>query len=314
MSAKALSLFSGGLDSILAVKILQNAGINVTGISFVSYFFDSNQAKASAEKIGIELIEYDFKDEHLKMLQNPLYGYGKYMNPCVDCHGLMFKKAGEVMKERGFDFLASGEVLGQRPKSQNIQALKCVEKLSGAEEYIVRPLSAKLLEETIPEKEGKLDRSKLLDISGRGRGRQIELAKEFSIKDYPSPAGGCLLTDKNFSEKLKYLFEKDKNPDAESLELLKVGRHFWSGDNKIVVGRDKEECLEKLPKLASEDDVLLELADFKGPLVLIHGKNIDEGAIQMAGELAKKYCGEAKDLDKVGVKISQNIEQKVVLI
>ncbi|MFH1233541.1 MAG: tRNA 4-thiouridine(8) synthase ThiI [Patescibacteria group bacterium] len=314
MSTKALSLFSGGLDSILAVKILQNASVNVTGISFVSYFFDSEQAKASAEKIGLELIEYDLKDEHFKMLQNPVYGYGKYMNPCIDCHALMFRKAGEVMREKGFDFLASGEVLGQRPKSQNIQALKCVEKLSGVAGYIVRPLSAKLLDETIPEKEGLLDRNKLFDISGRGRGWQIELAKKFGIKSYPSPAGGCLLTDKNFSEKLKDLLEKDKNPDAESLELLKIGRHFWSGGSKIVVGRDKEECLEKLPKLASEDDVLLELADFKGPLVLIHGKNIDEQAIQMAAGLTKKYCTEAKGLDKVGVKISQKGKEKIVKI
>ncbi|MFH1564672.1 MAG: hypothetical protein ABIC82_02360 [bacterium] len=311
MSAKALSLFSGGLDSMLAVKILQNAGINVTGISFVSYFFDSKQAKASAEKMGLELIEYDLKEEHFKMLQNPVYGYGKYMNPCIDCHGLMFKKAGEVMKEKSFDFLASGEVLGQRPKSQNIQALKCVEKLSGAEGYIVRPLSAKLLDETIPEKEGLLDRGKLFDISGRGRGRQIELAKKFGVKNYPSPAGGCLLTDKNFSEKLKDLLEKDKNPDAESLELLKVGRHFWSGGSKIVIGRDKEECLEKLPKLAGESDVLLELADFKGPLALIHGKNINEEAILMAAGLVKKYCAEARGLGGVGVKVVQDGEEKI---
>lgn len=314
MPTRALFLFSGGLDSILAVKILQNASVNVTGISFVSYFFDSEQARAGAEKTGLELIEYDFKDEHLKMLQKPVYGYGKQMNPCIDCHGLMFKKAGEVMREKGFDFLASGEVLGQRPKSQNIQALGCVEKLSAVGGYIVRPLSAKLLDETIPEKEGLLDRSKLFDISGRGRGRQIELARKFGIKNYPSPAGGCLLTDKNFSEKLKDLLEKDKNPDAESLELLKVGRHFWSGGSKIVVGRDKEECLEKLPKLAGENDVLLELADFKGPLALIHGKNIDEQAIQKAAELIKKYCAEAKDLGRVGVKIMQNGKENVVQI
>lgn len=299
---------------MLAVKILENAGIDVTGIYFISYFFDSNRAMAEAEKIGIELIAYDFKDDHLKMLRNPLYGYGKYMNPCIDCHGLMFKKAGEVMKERGFDFLASGEVLGQRPKSQNIQALKCVEKLSGVAGYIIRPLSAKLLDETIPEKEGKLDRSKMFDISGRGRSRQIELAKEFGIANYPSPAGGCLLTDKNFSERLKDLLEKDKNSDAESLELLKVGRHFWSGESKIVVGRDKEECLEELPKLVSADDVLLELADFNGPLTLIHGKNIDEQIIQEAAELTKKYCAKAKMVDKAKFKISQNIKQKIVWI
>lgn len=314
MPIKALSLFSGGLDSILAVKVLQNAGIKVTGISFISYFFDSDQAKAAAEKNGIELIEYDFKGEHLKMLQNPVYGYGKYLNPCIDCHGLMFKKAGEVMKEKGFDFLASGEVLGQRPKSQNVQALGCVEKLSDVGGYIVRPLSAKLLDETIPEKEGWLDRNKLFDISGRGRGQQIELAKKFGIKNYPSPAGGCLLTDKNFSERLKNLFEKDENPDAENLELLKVGRHFWSGDNKIVVGRDKEECIEKLPKLASENDVLVELADFKGPLALIHGEKIDEEAILMAAGLVKKYCTEARDLGKVGVKVVEKGEEKVVRI
>lgn len=312
MSIRALSLFSGGLDSILAVKILQNAGIEVAGICFVSYFFDSKSAKLSAKKLGIKLIEYDFKNEHLEVVKNPIYGYGKYMNPCIDCHALMFKKAGEVMKDRGFDFLASGEVLGQRPKSQNSQALNCVDKLSGMKGYIIRPLSAKLLEETIAERQGKINRDKLFDISGRGRSRQMELAKKFGIKKYPSPAGGCLLTDKNFSEKLKELLEKNDDPDAESLELLKFGRHFWSGDNKIVVGRNKEECLKKLPKLASKDDVLLELVDFKGPLVLVHGESIDEDVILKAGELTKKYCGRAKDLDGVKVRVRRGGEERIV--
>jgi tRNA U34 2-thiouridine synthase MnmA/TrmU len=312
MSIRALFLFSGGLDSILAVKILQNAGINVAGICFISYFFDSNGARVSAERLGIELVEYEFKDEHLEVVKNPVYGYGKYMNPCIDCHALMFKRAGEVMKDRGFDFLASGEVLGQRPKSQNSQALMCVDKLSGMKGYIVRPLSAKLLEETEIEKDGRLDRNKLFDISGRSRKRQMDLAKEWGITDYPSPAGGCLLTDKNFSERLKELLEKNKKPDVESLELLKVGRHFWCGGSKIVVGRDEEECLEILPKLISKNDVLLELVDFKGPLTVVHGKNIDEGAIKKAAELTKKYCAKASGLDWVKVKIKQGGEERII--
>jgi predicted subunit of tRNA(5-methylaminomethyl-2-thiouridylate) methyltransferase len=313
MTIRALSLLSGGLDSTLAIKVLQKAGVRVTAISFISHFFGSAKAKIAAKKVGVELIEYDFKDEHFEMVKKPVYGYGQNMNPCIDCHALMFKKAGEIMKKEGYDFLSSGEVLGQRPKSQTKQALKSVEKLSGMGGYIVRPMSGQLLDETIPEKEGKIDRNKLLNISGKSRKPQMALADKWGITDYPSPAGGCLLTDKNFSDKLRELLEKIKDPDIESINLLKIGRHFWSNDNKIVIGRDKEECLEKLPQLASKDDVLLELVDRKGPLTLIHGKKVDDKAIADAAELTKKYS-KAKDLGKVKIRIKHKDQEKIIEI
>ncbi|MDP2736973.1 MAG: 7-cyano-7-deazaguanine synthase, partial [bacterium] len=195
---KALVLLSGGLDSMLAARVLLDQGVEVTGLSFKSNFFGTIKAKKAAEQLGVELIEIDFSDEHLEMVKNPTHGYGKNMNPCIDCHALMLKRAKEIMVRDGFDFVATGEVLGQRPMSQHRDALDIVEKVSGLEGKLVRPLSAKLLNESEAEKQGKLIRNRLLDISGRSRQRQLELVKKYGIKEYASPGGGCLLTDPEF--------------------------------------------------------------------------------------------------------------------
>lgn len=196
---------SGGLDSQLAVRVLQNAGAEVEGVTFTTPFFGSANAEKAAAALGIRLHIIDFFAEEIALIKNPPHGFGGAMNPCVDCHATMIRRAGELMRELGFDFVATGEVRGQRPMSQNAQALVTVEKMSGLVGRLVRPMSAKLLAPTLPELEGKLDREKLLDISGRSRERQIRLAAEFGIVDYPSPAGGCKLTEEAYGRKLKDL-------------------------------------------------------------------------------------------------------------
>ncbi|MBU0722015.1 tRNA 4-thiouridine(8) synthase ThiI [Patescibacteria group bacterium] len=281
---KALVLLSGGLDSILAARILMEQGVEVTGLSFKSNFFDTGKAKKSAEQLGIKLIEIDFSDEHLEVVKNPAHGYGKNMNPCIDCHALMLKKAKEIMnnlptptcKEGEYDFVATGEVLGQRPMSQRRDALKIVEKISRLEGKLVRPMSAKLLDESEPEKQGKLIRGKLLDISGRSRNRQLELVKKYGIKEYASPGGGCLLTDPEFSKKLLTMLECWPDCNGNDIELLKCGRVNWvkSENDKnilLVIGRDEKDN-ENLEKLAGIGDIIIQLVDENGPTSLIRSK------------------------------------------
>lgn len=233
---------SGGLDSQLAIRVLENAGAEVEAVSFVTPFFDNTKAKTAAEALGVKLHVIDFTDDEIALLHNPPHGFGGAMNPCIDCHAMMIRRAGELMQKLGYDFVATGEVRGQRPMSQNAQALVTVEKTSGLVGRLIRPLSAKLLEPTIPEKEGKIDREKLLDISGRARDRQIALAAEFGIVDYPSPAGGCKLTEEAFGRKLKDLMEHEGLENRTLVELLTVGRRFRLPDgSSVILGRDGRE-------------------------------------------------------------------------
>lgn len=237
---KALGLCSGGLDSILAGMILKNQGIHVTWVSFETPFFGGDKAEKASRQTGIPLIRRDITDIYMAMLRSPRLGYGKNMNPCRDCHSLMFRMAGEMMEEEGYDFLFSGEVLGQRPLSQTKQALRYVEKQSGFDGKILRPLSARALPETEVEREGLVDRSSLMDFSGRSRKPQIELARTMGITSYPAPAGGCLLTDANFSRRLKDLFDHEDQLASNDIHLLKFGRHIRLNEKvKIVVGRTR---------------------------------------------------------------------------
>ena len=282
---KALVLLSGGLDSILAVKVLQNQKIKVKGITFKSYFFEGESAQKAAKKLKIPLEIIDFSKEHLKMVKSPKHGYGKSMNPCIDCHTLMLKKAKKIMEEQGFDFVATGEVLGERPMSQNKVALELIEKESSLKGYLLRPLSAKLLKPTVAEEMGLVNRKELLDISGRSRKRQIELAKRWRIKQYPTPAGGCLLTDLEFGKRLRELLEKHPEFDGNDVNLLKVGRHFFVKQVKIIVGRNERENQE-IEKLTEPGDILIEMKNYPGPLTLV--KNYDKGSILRVLEKAKK--------------------------
>ena len=306
--AKALILFSGGLDSILAAKILMKQGIKVTGLSFKSYFFDSNQAEKTAKKLGIKLRVVDFSKEHLKMVKRPKYGYGKAMNPCLDCHILMLKQAKKIMEQGKFDWVATGEVLGERPMSQNRRALELVVKESSLKGYLLRPLSAKLLKETIAEKKGWLKREKLLNISGRSRKKQIALAKRFKIKRYPTPAGGCLLTDLEFGKRLKELFQKYPKCDGNDIEFLKYGRHFWPFGKlrvKIIVGRDEEEN-KKIKRLVQKKDILIEMKNYPGPMTLIRNygrsKKVPKRTLEKAKSLTQYYSTKARDKKDVEFK------------
>lgn len=240
--ARGLSLMSGGLDSQLAVRVLQRAGADVEAVAFETPFFKADAAKRAAQALGVKLHVVDFTDEEVALIENPPHGFGGAMNPCIDCHAAMIRRAGEMMRELGYDFVATGEVRGQRPMSQNAQSLLTVEKASGMKGRLVRPMSAKLLEPTIPELEGILDREKLLDISGRSRDRQIALAAEFGITDYPSPAGGCKLTEEAFGRKLKDLKEHEGLGSRALLDLLTVGRRFrLPGGSSVILGRDAGE-------------------------------------------------------------------------
>jgi tRNA U34 2-thiouridine synthase MnmA/TrmU len=212
---------------------------------------------------------------HLEMLKQPRHGYGSGMNPCIDCHALMFREAGKLMQQWGADFLFSGEVLGERPMSQNKQSLRIVARDSGFEEYIVRPLSAKLLPITKPEQEGKVDREQLLDIQGRSRKRQMELAKQYGITEFPEPAGGCRLTEPNFSKRLKDLMTHKVNFSINDIELLKVGRHLRLSEQvKCIVGRNEQDN-NKIEELRQKQDVLLTTEEVAGPVVLINCSSED---------------------------------------
>ena len=283
---RGLGLCSGGLDSMLAGLVLQRQGLSVEWITFETPFFSAEKARNASKITGIPLMVQDITKPYLKMLKSPNCGYGKYMNPCLDCHALMFRMAGEVMKSKGFDFLFSGEVMGQRPMSQTRPSLRYVEKNSGFDGYIVRPLSAKRLEATIPEKEGFVDREALLNIAGRSRKEQIKLAKEFGITKYPAPAGGCLLTDKGYTHRLRDLFAHQKDYSPNELNMLRFGRHLRiNPDAKIIVGRTQNDN-EGLSKFyRSGQDTLIKVRNYPGPLVLI-----PNGAAKDTVLLAASIC------------------------
>lgn len=294
MKVKAISLFSGGLDSILAVKLIGEQGIDMEGIAFETPFFNASRARLAAAKIGLSLQIIDITQPHLVMLKSPRYGYGKNMNPCLDCHTLMLATAGKRMEETGTDFIFTGEVLGQRPMSQTRQSLHVVAKNSGYADFIVRPLSARLLPETRPEQEKKLDRSKLLSIQGRGRKTQFQLARHYGIEDYPPPAGGCLLTDPNFSRRLKDLFDHCPDHGIRDIELLKLGRHFRiHAHAKLIVGRNQADN-NAIQALIREGDAVLQMADFRGPTVLVpHG--CDEATLREAAGFCCLYANRPDD-------------------
>lgn len=285
---KALGLFSGGLDSILAARLLMEQGIEVTGISFETPFFGSGRARDAAGQLGVPLIVVDITEPHLAVMKHPRHGFGSNMNPCIDCHTLMVSRACAVMKEKGFDFVFTGEVLNERPMSQNINSLRIVERQSGCEGYLLRPLSAKLLDETIPEKEGMVDRARLLDLHGRSRKPQMALAEKFGITSYLQPAGGCLLTDPGFSSRLKELRDREGIDDVRALHLLKVGRHFrLENGKKVVVGRNETENA-KIEDLSREGDVQLWPEAVPGPIVIIPGGG-DASDIEEAARACARY-------------------------
>ncbi|MCG6916124.1 MAG: tRNA 4-thiouridine(8) synthase ThiI [Deltaproteobacteria bacterium] len=311
MKVRALGLMSGGLDSMLAVKVLLDQSIEVAGITFQTPFFGPEGAQKAADQLGISLRVVDIGAIHLEMLKNPQYGYGSQMNPCIDCHSLMLRTAGRIMDKEGFDLLSTGEVLGQRPMSQRKDALRAVEKLSGYGGYILRPLSARLLPETIPEREGKVDRRRLLDIHGRSRKRQMALASHYSIQEYPSPGGGCILTKAGFADRLRDLLATQENVGLHEVELLKWGRHLrLPGGKRLVVGRVHRDNL-KLQELAREEDLLLRVKGVPGPTGLMAAK-AGEQEVELASHIVAAYS-DVETGKEATVEVSGKEDRKITI-
>jgi tRNA U34 2-thiouridine synthase MnmA/TrmU len=307
--ARAVGLLSGGLDSTLAAKLMLEQGIEVYAVNFSSPFCTCTPKNAGCAAVvtavkglgNIPLKQVALRDEYIEMVQKPKHGYGSEMNPCLDCRILKIQKAGEYMRQIDASFLFTGEVLGQRPMSQHKRALDVIDRESGLQGCILRPLSAAQLEPTIPEVNGLIDRSKLLGISGRSRKKQISLAADKAIKDYPCPAGGCLLTDRHFADKMRDYFAFTKQPSVRDMALLKIGRHFRlvNGD-KIIVARNEYEC-KMMKNIHFEKAHLLVPFDFSGPSVILQGSSLDhaiekiirysKGAVKTTARLTHLFQG-----------------------
>jgi hypothetical protein len=305
---RALALFSGGLDSILAARVVAAQGIEVLAVKFVTPFFGyeilanvAGYTKSMREKYGIEVLVEDISAGYLELLHQPRHGFGKNFNPCVDCKIFMLNRAREMMAELGASFLVTGEVLGQRPMSQRLDTLHVIGRDSGSRSFLLRPLSAKLLPETMPERQGLVDRERLLNFGGRGRARQIALAKEMGITDFPSPAGGCILADPILSRRIARLYGdqfvlKPADITVADVRLLLVGRQFiLPGGGWLILGRIEEEN-NRIAELAGPDDALLFMEERPGPTALIRHAmgcysdiSARDGDLQLAAGLVVRY-------------------------
>lgn len=301
MKMRALALLSGGLDSTLAVRALLNQGIDIVALNFATPFCLCNRrngcrslAKEVSEKFGLELKTIALFDEYIEIVRNPRYGYGSNLNPCIDCRILMLRRARSLMEELSASFVVTGEVLGQRPMSQHKRALQIIEKESGLIGLILRPLSAKLLPVSIPEKEGWVSRERLLEISGRSRKPQMALARDYGIRDYPCSAGGCLLTDPGFTRRMKDLITYSAELTLNDIALLKLGRHFrLSRQAKLVVGRNEQEN-DRLERLKRAGDISVFAEQVNGPLAIGRGEFSEEAAV-LACRIVARYCDDSQE-------------------
>ncbi|MBN1522800.1 MAG: tRNA 4-thiouridine(8) synthase ThiI [Candidatus Aureabacteria bacterium] len=309
-NTKCAALVSGGLDSLLAVKLIQEQGIFVQGLFFETPFFSMKKVKYHCEKNSIPLLVIPCFEEYKKMLLNPASGYGKHMNPCIDCHVFMLKKAAEYIHEKGFDFIITGEVLGERPMSQNRNSLNRVINLSGVRDLVLRPLSARHMKPTKPELDGLVDRERLEAIKGRGRKRQYELAEKYGIKEIPQPGGGCLLTDKNISERLRFLISTRKEGLTErDTRLLKVGRYLHLGKGQLlIVGRNEKENDILTEKYRKETDILFEPVLYPGPSALLPHAGNDESLISFSVSICARYS-DIKGDEKAVYKVSTPVRE-----
>jgi tRNA-uridine 2-sulfurtransferase len=313
--AKGVGLLSGGLDSSLAAKILLLQDVEVIGVTCATFFFGADPGIKAGSTLGIPVHVLNIGEKHFAMLKKPVYGYGRWMNPCIDCHALMLQEAGRFMEAHGADFLFTGEVLGQRPMSQRRDALRSVEDLAGYPGRILRPLSARLLTPTVAEIEGLIDREQLLDLHGRSRKPQMALAETFGITEYPQPGGGCVLTKEGFGKKLGALLKHFPDTGAREVELLKWGRHFLLSEGSLcVIGRNETDN-DRLQSLAKSSDILLRVADHPGPIGLLLPSPLFEEDLEAAvmaviaysdAPLANPAKVEWRHLGKTGISIQTN--------
>lgn len=311
----AVGLLSGGLDSTLAAAVVRDLGFEVHGVYFAMPWgcCDKEAARLAARKLGVKFIILQLDERYLEMVRRPKFGYGAAMNPCIDCRVHMFSRAAKYREAVGAEFVFTGEVLGQRPMSQKRQSMAVIERESGLEGRLLRPLSAQLLDPTIPESEGLIDRDRLLKMSGRSRREQMDLAERLGITDYPNPAGGCLLTDKNFARRMKDTLHHGYRNFRETI-ALQWGRHFRVTDHhKIILGRDKEENAA-LRHYAHADDIIMELPDKLGPTAVIKGEAPSPEILATAAALIQNYSRRRDDTSAVAadcwpVKDPNNIQK-----
>lgn len=311
---KVVALLSGGLDSQLAVKMMQSQGFEVSAVAIKTPFCDFDcgrgcgfEIRERADTLGVNLKTVYLGDEYIEMLKNPKHGFGSGMNPCIDCRSMMFKAAKKHMDEIGADFIISGEVLGQRPMSQHGPALKTIERESELEGYIVRPLSGALLPKTIPEENGLIKRENLGMVRGRTRRMQLQMAQEYGIENPPNAGGGCLLTDPAFAIRAKDLFAHTDNPTTNDIDLLKIGRHFrLDKTTKLIVGRNQDEN-NMIKALALPNDMVFYAKDHVGPNTLLRGDNI-ENYKQITAAITLRYSDAPKETP--GVVIIEKADTK----
>lgn len=298
----AVALFSGGLDSILACRLIMDQGIKVKAVCFVTPFFgyellsrEAEYRQNIADKYGIDVQLRDISDKYLEMLRQPAHGYGKNFNPCVDCKIMIVSESKAMLAEEGASFLISGEVLGQRPMSQRRDTLRVIARDSGCDDILLRPLCALNLPETLPEKEGWVDRQRLLGFTGRTRQPQMALAASFGIEDYPSPAGGCVLTDPNKASRIRRFYEENDEIITTDIRLLMVGRQFrLPGGGWLVVGRNEGENDSVLALQQPGDVVLSMTEDWPGPsAILRHSGGVQDlqAAVGLLKMFSKKGAG-----------------------
>lgn len=316
---KAVALISGGLDSMLAARVVMDQGVHVEGLNFFTGFCVEghthairNQDKAKpkrnnalwvAEQLGIKLHIVDVIEEYKDIVINPRHGYGANLNPCLDCKGFMVGKAREWMERHGFDFIVTGEVIGQRPKSQRKDTMPVVARESGANDRLLRPLCAQLLPETLPEREGWVDRGRLHDFSGRSRKPQIALARSYGFEDWAQPAGGCcFLTDAQYSRKLADLWRArgERRYELDDIMLLKVGRHLRPSPRfKLIIARDGGET--NFLTGYRKQFVNLTATSHSGPLTLLDGE-ADDAGIELAARLTARF-GQGREAQRVDVRV-----------
>jgi tRNA-uridine 2-sulfurtransferase len=315
---KAVALLSGGLDSALAIYLVKRQGVEVVAVHFTSFFSpldagdEESPVRKLARQLNVPLRQIPKGKDFVQVIRNPRYGHGKNLNPCIDCRIYTLVKAKELMEEIGASFLVTGEVVGQRPMSQRRDAIRLIEKQAGCAGLVLRPLSAKLLPETQAEEMGIVDREQLLDVAGRGRKVQLRLAAELGLSGYSPPAGGCLLTDRGFSGRVRDLLDNTDEVTPADLELLHVGRHLRiRPDLKIVVGRNEAEN-QRIEQLA-EAGLLFSPVDFPGPLVLAVGR-VDPGDEALVGSLLRRYTKESSCGELISVQSGKTGARRIQIV